>query len=233
MNLSPLPTILFLAVTLFVFASIVQGLVVGLRGIRHANYTSVLYGVILGMFAWLSALFILGTNGFFAEFESFPPRLVLALVVPIGILVFLSFNKAFGELLDHLKLAPLIYLQTFRVFVEIVLWLAYKDEICPKQMTFEGWNFDILAGITAPIAGFLAFGGGRYNKLLAIIWNVLGLVLLFNIIGIAILSIPQIGVLTPPNTMLAYWPMVWLPGFVAPFAMMLHFFSIRQLLRKR
>ncbi|MFM2375491.1 MAG: hypothetical protein RLZZ165_588, partial [Bacteroidota bacterium] len=34
-------TILFLGVTVFVFGAVVQGLVVGLRGIRHPHYTSV------------------------------------------------------------------------------------------------------------------------------------------------------------------------------------------------
>ena len=57
--------------------------------------------------------------------------------------------------------------------------------------------------------------------------------LLLNIVITAMLSVPQIGVFTPPNYMVAYWPMVWLPGFVAPFAMMLHLFSLRQLFRMK
>jgi hypothetical protein len=116
--------------------------------------------------------------------------------------------------------------------VELVLWLLYRDGICPQQMTFEGWNFDILAGLTAPLVAYLAFGAGRNNKTLAIAWNVIGLGLLLTIIMTAILSAPQIGVFQPENRMIAYWPMIWLPGFVAPFALMLHLFSLRQLLRK-
>ncbi len=228
---SALPTILFLVITLFVFVANVQGLVVGLRGIRHPNYTSMLYLAILGMFFWLGGLFLLSTNGFFAHFDSLPPRITLALVVPLFVILFLTFKRSFGEFLDVLHPIFLIYLQAFRILVEVVLWLHYRDGNCPQQMTFEGWNFDIVAGITAPIAGWLAFGGGRENRKLAIVWNFIGIGLLLNIIGTAILSLPQFGVFSPPNYMIAYWPMVWLPGFVAPFALMLHLFSLRQLFR--
>ncbi|MEY3442949.1 MAG: hypothetical protein RLZZ519_1230 [Bacteroidota bacterium] len=230
---TPLPTILFLVITLFVFVAIVQGLVVGLRGIRHPNYTSVLYLAILGMFSWLGGLLLLSTNGFFANFTSMPPRVTVTIIVPFAVILFLTFKRSFGEFLDVLHPAFLIYLQTFRILVEVVLWLQFRDGNCPEQMTFEGSNFDIIAGITAPIVGWLAFGGGRENRILAIVWNFIGMGLLLNVVVTAILSIPQIGVFTPPNYMVAYWPMVWLPGFVAPFAMMLHLFSLRQLFRMK
>lgn len=229
---SPLVIILFSLITAFLFGATVQGLVVGLREMRHPNYTSVLYLTIFALLTWLSTLFILGTEGFFAEFEKMPPRIMLTLIVPLVTIVVLSTNRSVGELLSYFRPATLIYLQAFRILVELVLWLLYKDGICPKQMTFEGWNFDVLAGLSAPIVAWLAFGGGRNNKKLAIAWNFVGLALLLTIIATAILSTPQLGVFTPENRMIAFWPMVWLPGFVAPYALMLHIFSLRQLLRK-
>jgi hypothetical protein len=229
---SPLITIVFTLLTAFLFGATVQGLVRSLHGIRHPNYTSVLYMAILGMLSWLGGLLLLANNGFFAEFESMPPRIGLAVVVPLAVILFLTFKPSFGEMLDHIPSVTLIYFQAFRIVVEIVLWLLYKDGICPQQMTFEGWNLDIVAGITAPIVAWAALGGERNHRWLAIGWNVVGMLLLLTIIGTAILSLPQIGVFNPPNRFVAYWPMVWLPGFVAPFALMLHLFSIRQLLRK-
>ena len=229
---SPLVIILFTLITVFLFGTAVQGLVVGLREMRHPNYTSVLYLTIFALLTWLSTLFVLGTEGFFAEFEKMPPRIMLSIVVPMVTIVVLSLNRSFGELLTYIRPASLIYLQAFRIVVELVLWLLYKDGICPKQMTFEGWNFDMLAGLSAPLIAWLAFGGGRNNKKLAIAWNFVGLALLFTIILTATLSTPQFGVFTPENRMIAYWPMVWLPGFVAPFALLLHVSSLRQLLRK-
>jgi hypothetical protein len=229
----PLATILFLGVTVFVFGAVVQGLVVGLRGIRHPHYTSVLYTVIFAMLAWLAGLLLLSSNGFFADFESMPPKVLLALAVPLVTMLVLAFHRSFGDLLDSIPMKALIYCQAFRVVVELVLWLNYQAGVCPRQMTFEGWNYDIVAGVTAPLAAYIAFGGGRRNKILAIAWNLAGMALLANILVIAILSAPQLGILTPPNHMVSYWPMIWLPGFLAPFAMMLHLFSLRQLMRMK
>jgi hypothetical protein len=67
---------------------------------------------------------------------------------------------------------------------------------------------------------------------LAIVWNFVGLALLLTIILTAILSIPQIGIFKPANTFIVYWPMIWLPAFVAPFAFFVHLVSLRQLFSK-
>ncbi len=225
----PLASLLFIGIVVFIFLAIVQALVVALKGIRHPNYTSVLYIVILSMLTWLAGTMVMAHRGFFADFVSFPPKVMLPLVVPLILTVILMLNKSFKELVDEISPKALIYVQTFRVLVEIVLWLLFKDAICPEQMTFEGWNFDILAGISAPIVGYLAFGKGRNNKRLAIVWNFVGIALLLTIITTAILSIPQISVFKPWNTFIAYWPMIWLPAFVAPFALFVHLISLRQL----
>lgn len=225
----PLASLLFIGIVIFIFLAIVQALVVALKGIRHPNYTSVLYIVILSMLTWLAGTMVMAHRGFFADFVSFPPKVMLVLVVPLILTVILMLNKSFKELVDEISPKALIYVQTFRVLVEIVLWLLFKDAICPEQMTFEGWNFDILAGVSAPIVGYLAFGKGRNNKRLAIVWNFVGIALLLTIITTAILSIPQISIFKPWNTFIAYWPMIWLPAFVAPFALFVHLISLRQL----
>lgn len=227
-----LPSLLFIGVVIFIFLVIVQALVVALKGIRHPNYTSVLYIVIFGMLTWLAGTMMLAEKRFFADFHSFPPKMLLVLGLPLLLIVILMLNKSFKELIDELSPKSLIYVQSFRILVEVALWLLFKEEICPAQMTFEGWNFDILAGISAPIVGFLAFGQGRNNKVLAIIWNFIGLALLLVIMATAILSMPQIDVFKPWNTFLAFWPMVWLPAFVAPFALLVHLLSLRQLFSK-
>ena len=231
----PLASILFIGITIFIFGAIVQALVVALKGIRHPNYTSVLYIVIFSLLTWLAGTMILSQRDFFADFHALPPKIMFVLPIPIALSIILVLNRSFKNLIMELPPQALIYVQSFRIVVEIVLWLLYRAHICPEQMTFEGWNFDILAGLSAPIIGYIAFGKGRFNKNLAIIWNFIGIGLLLTIILTAILSIPQIGVFKPENTFIVYWPMVWLPSFVAPFAFFVHVVSLRQLfsLRKR
>ena len=189
--------------------------------------------VALGILGWLLLTTFLGVKGFFQEFEAMPPPIMLTFLVPVVTMVILLRSKAVGALLDETPPQWLIYPQAFRIAVEIVLWRLAVAHIAPEQMSFEGLNFDIVAGITAPIAAYIAFGGGRNNKRLALAWNFFGLALLLTILTIAILSFPQIGVFEQPNVFVTAWPLVWLPAFVAPWALVMHALSIRQLLRMK
>ena len=116
--------------------------------------------------------------------------------------------------------------------MELVLWLGYLGGFIPFQMTFEGLNFDILVGITAVMAGFVFFGKGRYRHFEAIIWNISGITLLLNVFLIAILSTPsplRVFMNEPANQFIAHFPYIWIPGFIVPFALGTHLFSIKQL----
>jgi len=105
----------------------------------------------------------------------------------------------------------------------------------PFQMTFTGFNYDIIVGITAILGGMVFFGKGRLRRFEAIIWNIFGILLLLFIVGISAVSAPgplQIFTNEPANRMIAFVPFIWLPGFVVPFALAMHLFSLKQLLRK-
>jgi hypothetical protein len=100
-------------------------------------------------------------------------------------------------------------------------------------MTFEGRNFDIFCGLTAPLIyywGYIKNAPGR-NILLA--WNIACLLLLANVVVIAILSAPfdfQKMALGQPNIALFYFPYIWLPCFVVPTALFAHIAAIRKLI---
>jgi hypothetical protein len=100
-------------------------------------------------------------------------------------------------------------------------------------MTFEGRNFDIIAGITAPLVYYFVFVRRASQKLL-LVWNILAVGLLFNIIGIAFLSLrsplQRFG-LDQPNVGLGYVPFCWLPAVVVPIVLLSHFIAIRRLLK--
>ena len=99
-------------------------------------------------------------------------------------------------------------------------------------MTFEGRNLDILSGITATLVAFLVYRK-KLSRPLTIAWNVACLGLLANIVITAILSLPtpfRVFMNEPTNTIVAEFPIVWLPALLVPLAYGLHFLSIRQLL---
>jgi len=122
----------------------------------------------------------------------------------------------------------------FRVPMELILWRLAAAKVIPVVMTFEGRNFDILVGLTAPLVAWLAFSRRWVSPGPVIFWNVFGLVLLGNIVTIGILSTPapfRRFFDGPPNEMVAYFPFVWLVSFVVPLAFTGHVASIRQQLR--
>jgi hypothetical protein len=153
------------------------------------------------------------------------------LLIPLITTIVLLFKTDIKTLAVHLNLKVITQLQVFRVFVEIILWLLFIENQLPKQMTFEGRNFDILAGISALIAA-------RYlvhNKGWMIVWNLFGLALLINIVAIALLSMPtpfRIFHSEPANIIVTRFPYVFLPTFLVPLAYFLHFISLKKLLLK-
>ena len=109
------------------------------------------------------------------------------------LLIIFLFNSTKGKLfIDSLNIEKLTILHIIRVPVEIVLFWLFLQKTIPQLMTFEGRNFDILAGITAPIIYYFVFVKKTLSKKTLLIWNIVCLILLLNIVINALLSAPFI-----------------------------------------
>lgn len=187
------------------------------------------------LIAWAFVVSTLSLIGFFGNFDLFPLNIGPFLLIPLITILFFTFSKTVTEILLQINPARIIRLQVFRVGVEILLWMMFIQHLLPVQMSFEGRNFDILAGLTAPLMAYLASRNSVSNSVL-IIWNIVCLGLLINIVTIAIFSMPtpfRYFMNEPSNTIVTLFPFSWLPTFLVPLAYMLHFFSLRQLLLKK
>jgi hypothetical protein len=180
---------------------------------------------------WMLLTGYLATTNFYRYAEAMPPRVaafgVLPSVLFIGI-YFVFFRKFVGNL--PLKLLTLLHV--VRVPVELVLLWLYRAGQVPEYMTFEGWNFDILSGITAILVYLLAFRNGQVNRWLLIAWNLLALGLLANIVTIAVLSFRspmQQLAFEQPNVGVTYLPFIWLPAIVVPAVLFSHLAALFQL----
>ena len=140
---------------------------------------------------WIFFQAVLALGGFYQNYTSVPPRLVLFAIFPALCLVavyFIFFRKNF---IERLPLKQLTMLHVVRIPVEIVLlWLSIGSQV-PVMMTFEGRNYDIISGILAPIAYWAAFRGGETRRGILAVYHALGLILLANIVSIAALSLPS------------------------------------------
>jgi hypothetical protein len=191
-------------------------------------------GILISLIVWLVFISVLSITGILGDFDAFPPRVVFILPIPLIALIWVLNVKGTGEILRHAPAHQLIRLQVFRVFVELLLWALFIQNLLPEQMTFEGRNFDIIAGLTAPVVAWL-YQHNKVSRGFVIAWNFIGLGLLINIVSIAVLSMPtpfRMFMNEPANTIVAAFPISWLPGLLVPLAYWLHLLSLKQLLQK-
>ncbi len=179
---------------------------------------------------WVVVVSAWSLSGMFGRFDLFPLNAGPVIIVPLIAIPVFVFSGRTADVIAQMAQPVVMRLQVFRLFVELGLWGLFVSGQLPVQMTFEGRNFDILAGITGPIAAYL-FATNRLGRGVLIVWNVLCLCLLLNIVVIAILSMPtpfQYFTNEPANTIVTEFPVSFLPGFLVPLAYALHFISLRQ-----
>ncbi len=189
--------------------------------------------IIIGV--WMLLQMVVGLSGFYTNTTTFPPRLVLLAMPAIVFIIALFVTKNGRNFIDSLNLKDLTFLHTIRIFVELVLLELFVSKAVPKIMTFEGSNFDILAGLSAPIVYYFGFIKNNLRKTALIIWNLVCLGLLFNIVSIAILSAPtflQKFGFDQPNIAILHFPYLWLPAVVVPIVLFSHLAALRQLLKR-
>lgn len=164
-----------------------------------------------------------------------PPRWpLLPLTAFLAIFFIVRTTKA-KTLLTNIPRAWPIAAQTFRVGVELALFALHAEGRAPVQITFEGRNFDILVGLTAPLVSWLV-AKRDLARGAVIAWNVLGLAVLANTVGTVATSTPgplHLNWAGAPLTAIVEWPIIWLPAFLMPLAVFLHIVSLRQNLAHR
>jgi hypothetical protein len=182
---------------------------------------------------WMTVTAVLASGGFYRQFEAFPPRVFSFAVLPTLLLIGAYF-LFFGSSIERLSLKVLTLLHVVRVPVELVLLWLFQNGAIPRVMTFEGSNFDILSGLSAPIVFWLGFRKGPVNRPVLVIWNLLATGLLANIVVTAVLSFPspaQRFGFEQPNVGVTYFPFIWLPAIIVPIVLFAHLASLWKLFR--
>lgn len=161
---------------------------------------------------------IISSTDFYANSSTIPPRFVL-LVLPSFIIVILSLSiERFRKLCMNFEMKYLILIHASRLLVELVLHALYEIKFIPKEMTYEGNNFDILIGISSVIIYYLYTRGKLSNKAL-LVWNYVGLLFLINIVVTSIISAPgpqQLIAFDQPNKVVQHFPFSLLPAVIVP-----------------
>lgn len=232
-SLPPYITMVFLFSTLYTLY-IFHWVVKNARNENIARKANIVTAVLI---VWLLIQGFISMKGIYRDDPDFmPPKIFLFGILPnlIAYLWFF-FSKTGKKFMDSLSIEKFTYIHLVRIPIEFVLLWLFLSKAIPQIMTFEGWNFDIIMGLTAPIIIYFGFKKKKINRKLLIAWNVIGILFLIFIFSIAILSSPfplQQFAFDQPNIGILYFPFSWLAIFIVPLVVFSHMVSIRQLLQK-
>ncbi|HVF72811.1 MAG TPA: hypothetical protein VM940_14510 [Chthoniobacterales bacterium] len=191
-------------------------------------WTAMSRALSLSIVAWLVLSAALALSGILIHFEWVPP--------PIGLLLVAGFigtiaagRSSWVEHLIELPWSILIGFHAFRILVEILIHTATTIDLAPPQMSWHGFNFDIVTGVSALL---LAPFARSAPKGLIFAWNILGLTLLLAVVTVAAVSFPtRLQLMRPDNSWVAVFPYVWLPAVLVTAALLGHIIIFRKLRR--
>jgi hypothetical protein len=192
--------------------------------------------ILLMLLLWMAIQFLLGSTSFYDNESTIPPRFVLLILPPVlGVFLLLATRKG-RKVIDQFDYQKLTLIHFIRVPVEITLYYLALSKVIPTMMTFEGLNFDILVGLTAPIIYYFGFIKKTISTKFLLFWNCVGLGFLVNIVVIALLSsktpLQQLA-FDQPNIAVGHFPFNWLPSIIVPIVLLSHLVSIRKLIQTK
>lgn len=165
--------------------------------------------------------------------QLFPPLLIACIVVSATVTILLYKKHIKGQPVNEYYL---LAIHSLRLPLELVLYRLYIAGKIPVLMTFEGWNYDIIMGISALFLLLYQSLRGSTGRLTVIVWNACGILLLTIVVAIAIFSSPlpiQQLAFEQPNIAVLEFPFCMLPVIVVPVVYLAHSIQLGQAIQKR
>lgn len=209
-----LPRLAFVAIPLGLLVALMVGVRYAWRAggasAAEATRASALVGVV-GIL-WMAGTWTAAASGVLSHWDWKPPTFLLVVVATFVMTGWLSFGRVGLRLARFVPLWVLVGVHGFRLPLELAMHEMANRHIMPSVMSYSGRNFDIVTGLTALlVAAALRRGSG--GSRLALIWNWIGLGLLVNVVGVALLATPVFEYFGPAqvNTWVTLTPFIWLP----------------------
>jgi hypothetical protein len=172
----------------------------------------------------------LAASGILREWSRRPPPIMPAVIMPVLLALVTPLTRLGARIAASTPFAAIIAIQAFRFPLELVMHRAATSGLMPVQMSYSGRNFDVLTGILAIVVAWIAARAARPRGIV-IAWNLLGTLLLANIVTVAIASMPMFAAFGADrlNTWVADPPYVFLPTVLVPAAVFGHMLVWRKL----
>jgi hypothetical protein len=187
--------------------------------------------------AWIALSGGLAASGQLTRFDMRPPPAALLIVTVLIVSLGIGLSPAGGALARAVPLVVLVGLQAFRLPLELVMHRAAEAGIMPPELSYSGYNFDIITGAGALLLGATMASGIAVPRAAIWVWNLWGFWCLAAIVVIAVTTSPMVRFFGDDprhiNTWVLYWPYVWLPAVLVVIALVGHIVIARALLAER
>ena len=200
---------------------------------KSINKTKFFLITLFVLLIWFFAVVFFGKIRFFSKnyYWLFVPNIIIGFLVLFELLRRVYYSKTIQIITDKIPQHWIIGVQFYRIVGVgfIVLWTR---GILPAAFAFSAGIGDMFIGLTAPFIAYLYYKNKPYSRKLAIIWNYLGILDLIIALSIGVLGFPrpvQFLSLSPNTEPLSLFPLVIIPLFAVPLAILLHLFSLRGL----
>lgn len=182
---------------------------------------------------WFFIVVVLGKIGFFSKnyYYLFVPNIVIGFLVLFELLRRVYNSETIKKITDKIPQHLIIGIQFYRIAGVgfIILWAR---GVLPAVFAFSAGVGDIFVGLTAPFVAYFYYLKKPFSRKLAIIWNYLGILDLIIALSLGPLGFPrpiQFLPLNPSTEPISLFPLVVIPLFAVPLAILLHLFSLRVL----
>lgn len=206
----------------------------GIAGWSRPEHDHALRLGVMVLGGWFVLAVVLAAAGLYRGEPERMPRIEFGLVIPIVVALLIFWRSAgLRRLIDAVPQHWLVGVQTYRALGAVFLILLGMDRL-PGAFAWPAGLGDVLVGAFAPIVAIAYLRNPRRNARWVWAWNVLGLLDLVIAVGTGVLTSPspiQKLALHAPNELIANFPLALVPTFLVPISVVLHFASLRRLMR--
>lgn len=220
--------------TVAVVATVIFGLRVAVRnsGLSVRNRQQVFWRGSSLLVAWLFAALVPSSLGFYQGEFSRLPTIQYGLLIPIvaGVALFWRW-PALRRVIGSVPQRWIVSVQLYRV-LGLIFLLLYAAGRQPAEFALPAGVGDVIVGLLAPIVGIAYARGWRGSVGLLWAWNVFGLADLVVAVTTGFLTSPspvQKLAFDRPNELITAFPLVMIPVFLVPLAVLLHMASLEKL----
>jgi hypothetical protein len=220
-----------------IIAAVLAGLRVAVirAGWEEAERVATLRAAAVLLSLWFVVALALSWTEVFRGVADRVPTIEFGIFVPVVVgLVWLWRSETALRLIDAVPQSWLVGIQFYRALGLIFLLLNARGSL-PSLFALPAGNGDLAVGLLAPAVGLAYARGVAGRELLVRGWNLLGLFDLAVAITTGFLTSPsplQMFSFDAPNELITAYPLVLVPVFAVPLAILLHVASLVKLGRE-